>query len=118
MTDSIVVPTLKEVDPIVPDEVDQSVLLGQATRPRAGNEVSQWFRVPDAGVRIMDDRLDQIEQAQGGLSVRFNPVEKVLPKLWLKYGYTRSSGSCRWSCWATTPRSRTTHASAAGQVLL
>jgi hypothetical protein len=40
--------------------------------------------LPDAGERIADDCLDEIQDPQGGPPVRLHPVAEIVPKLGLK----------------------------------
>src|SRR4051794_10276027 len=62
---SIVVASLEEVDPIVADEVDDPMLLGQPTRPDAGPEVLERLGLANSAERVTDDGLDQVEGADG-----------------------------------------------------
>jgi hypothetical protein len=56
-----VVSGLQEVDPFLADEVDQSMFLGDATRPAASEVELQRFRLSDAAGRIAERALDETE---------------------------------------------------------
>ena len=40
----VVISSLKEIDPVVANEVNEAMFLGKTTRPDAGREIFEWFR--------------------------------------------------------------------------
>ena len=80
------VPRLQEIDSIVTDQIDDAVLLRQATGPDAGAKIFQRFRFADPGEGISQNRLDEVQRPQGDPSLRFHPIAQVFEKLRLKNG--------------------------------
>jgi len=76
----------QEVDPLLADEVDQSMFLGDATRPAAGEVELQRFRLSDAAGRIAERALDEIEDTQSDLAIGAHPVAEVVEELGLEDG--------------------------------
>lgn len=75
---------LKKVDPVVTDQIDDAVFLGQTAGPGAcGNEL-EWLRFADAGKRIMHDRLDKVESPECHLAVGFHPIPQVFAEFLLE----------------------------------
>jgi hypothetical protein len=55
---AVVVPSLKEVDPIIANKIDQAMLLRDAPRPNTCAEILQWFWFPNTAERVAHDRFD------------------------------------------------------------
>ena len=75
------VPGLQEVDARRGDEVDETVFLGQAARPGAGELVLQWLRLADAGEGIAQHGLDEAKEPQGGRAGDLDPSGEVGEKV-------------------------------------
>ena len=106
---SIMIPGLEEVDTVVADEVNEAVFLGETARPDTGGEILERFRLADAAEGIAHDRFDQVEGAQGHLSVGFDPVVQVVTEFRLENGLATFTpqGRCPcavWSRWMALPR--------------
>ncbi len=71
------VPALQEVDARRSDEVDETVFLGQAAGPGAGELVLQRLRLADAGERVAQHGLDEAQEPQGGRAVVLDPPGEV-----------------------------------------
>jgi hypothetical protein len=82
------IPGLEKVDPVVRDEVDHAMFLGQASRPGAGKDMFQGLGLPDPREWLSQNRLDELEQAQGDLSIVLDPELQILTKLRMKDGLT------------------------------
>ena len=80
---------LEKIDPFIPDQINEAVFLGDASGPNAGGEVFEGFGFSDALERIAEDRFHEIQDAKGGLALRFDPVAQVFPKFRLEYGGAR-----------------------------
>ena len=80
--------SLKEIDPVVANQVYDAMLLGKATGPDAGGEIFERFRLANAGKGIAHDCLDQLECPHGRLSFGFDPIAEVVPKLRLEDGFS------------------------------
>ena len=62
------IPGLETIDPVVANEVYEAMLLGETSRPDAGREIFERFRLADAGEGLAHDGLDQVERTHGGLT--------------------------------------------------
>ena len=71
--------SLKEIDPVVANQVDEAMLLGKTAGPYAGGEIFERFRLANTCKGIAQDGLNQIERPQGSLTVDFDPVAEVFP---------------------------------------
>jgi hypothetical protein len=78
-----VVASLQEVDSVGTYHVDHSMLLGETTGPEIRSEMTERLRLPDAGERIPNDRLNQIKEPQRKPTIRLNPEAEILAKLGL-----------------------------------
>ncbi len=70
---SIVVSSLKEVDSIIADQIDDAMFLRQTSRPSTRQSVLQRFRFSDSSKGIGHDRFDQVKGPQGDFSLGFAP---------------------------------------------
>jgi len=68
------VPHLQEIDAVVADQIDDSVLLGKAAGPDAGGKVFQRFRLADSGKGVAQNRFHNNQGAQGNPSFRGHPM--------------------------------------------
>ena len=75
---------LEEVDAVVPNEVDDAVLLGEAARPRSGCYVLQGLRLANPDEGVAENRLYEIQTPEGDPTIGLHPVSKVLSELRLK----------------------------------
>ena len=82
----IVVTGLEKVDPIILNEVNDSVFLGKSARPCFGGKILKRFRLTYAGERITHNGFHQFECTQRNLPICSNPILQVLAELFLKYG--------------------------------
>ena len=79
---------LQEVDLGALHKVDEAMLLGYASRPRARQNVLQRLGFADSGKGIADDGLDEVEHPQRNLAIGCDPELEVFPKLSMKDGET------------------------------
>lgn len=82
------IPRLKEIDLVLPDQIDHPVFLGQSPGPDIGPEVLEAFRLAEASEGVAYDGLDQIQAPQGHASVGLHPESQVLAKLFMENGPT------------------------------
>lgn len=54
---------LEKVDPVVPNEVDEAMFLGQAARPGSREQMFQGLRFPDAGEGLSKDRFEKAKKS-------------------------------------------------------
>src|SRR3972149_7911940 len=76
---------LEEVNAFISHQIDNSVLLGQPSRPNIWHEVLQRFWFAHSGEWITQDGLHQLKHAKGYLAIGFHPIAQVFTKLWLEY---------------------------------
>jgi hypothetical protein len=79
-----VIPSLEKIDAIVRDEVDHTVLLGQASRPDVRAQMPERFRLADPGGRVSHDRFNERGDLESDASVVFDPEPEVFSELVLK----------------------------------
>ena len=114
---SVVISRLQEVDPRLPDEIDQSVFLCDSPRPAALEVELERFRLADATSRVSKDSLHEIEHTQSCLSIGLDPVAEIFPELGLEdcdpireFGLSRTHSEMA----SARPRSRLRSSSEAG----
>ena len=76
---------LQEVNRILLDQIDDSVLVSQPSRPHVRAQSLERFGLSNTDERIAEDRLNKIEQPQCELAVRSHKVDEIVEKLWLKH---------------------------------
>ena len=81
---SVVITRLQEVDPAIPDEVDDAMLFGETARPRAGRQVLQRLGLPNTREGITEDRLHEVQTSQSHLPVGRHPEAQVVDELRVK----------------------------------
>jgi hypothetical protein len=57
----VVIATHHEIDALFANEIDQAVLLSNASGPDAAPEVLQWLRFADPAEWIAHDRFDEVQ---------------------------------------------------------
>ena len=82
----------QEVDTVVPNQVDEAMLLGDPSRPDVGPEMLDRFGLPDAVERVTHDCLNKLEEPERSSTISLNPKLEVLPELILEDGETRGRG--------------------------
>ena len=70
---SIVVSSLKKVDSIIADQIDDAMFLRQTPRPSSRQRILQRFGLSDSSKGIGHDRFDQVEGPQGNFPFGFDP---------------------------------------------
>lgn len=78
---SVVIAGLWKIDAILGSPVDQTMLLGDPSRPATGEQIFQRLGFAGASERVWQDGLDQLQYSQGDAPFGFDPVTKVLPKI-------------------------------------
>lgn len=68
------IPGLQEIDALVTRKVHDAVLLSQPPRPRPGSQVPEWLGLAGSVERVAQNRLDQVEGAQGKLAVDLDQI--------------------------------------------
>lgn len=81
---SVVVTGLKQVDAIGRDEVNDTVLLGEAAGPCVRREIAKGLGLTDSREGIPKNGLHEIHAAEGELSIGIDPMPKIVPKLRVK----------------------------------
>lgn len=81
-------PGLEDVYLILAHQADHAVLPGYSPGPDVGAHVLEWFGFADARKGVPQHRLHEVQDAQGGLTVCFYPVTKILEELLLKDRFT------------------------------
>ena len=84
---SIVVSCLKEVDSSAGHEVNEAMLLRNASRPDARPKMLEGLRFAKAIEGVPHDCLHERKDAQRSPPVRFDPVLQIVPEFRLEYGY-------------------------------
>jgi len=85
-----VVPCLEEVDELMAHSVNEAVPGCDPPGPDVGSEVLQGLRLPNSAERVPPDSLHQVEDSEGNLPIRGDPVLQVLHAFLLDNG-----DSCR-----------------------
>jgi len=65
-------------DHIIPDLINESMLLVDPSRPTAGQLMLEWFGLAFAGERITPHILDEFENTDRLLAVALNPPCQVI----------------------------------------
>ena len=78
-------PAHQEVDARIPDEVDQPMLLGDPSGPDVGPEVAKRFGFPDPLEGVSEHGLNELENAEGRLSIGIDPEAEVFSEFGLEY---------------------------------
>ena len=71
---SVVVTGLKEVDAIVPDEVNQAMLLCKPTRPHVGAKVPKRLRLSEPCEGIGHDGFYECQSLHGDTPILREPI--------------------------------------------
>lgn len=74
---------LHDLDRVVRDAVNQTVLLVDATAPVPGVIPNQRFRAPDAVMAVTLDIRDQLIDTTEGFLVLLKPIEIIFPGLFM-----------------------------------
>jgi len=99
------IPRLQEVDPVIADPVDHTVLLSNAPGPTAGQQVSQWLGLAHACEWVAQRRLHQIENSKRRIPFGLDPVAQVFAEFRVKNGVAANCSTQLASPAATGPRS-------------
>src|SRR5574337_2081297 len=75
---SVVVSPLQEFDPVGLDQVDTSMLLGDAPQPDVGAEVPQRLGLADTLERFAQHGFDEIEHALCRSTICLDPMAQVV----------------------------------------
>ena len=75
------VPQLGEEQAAALDFIDHAMLLGDASRPVAGQGMAQWLRLADPLEGVAHRILDQFVNAAGDLPIGLQPILVVVPGL-------------------------------------
>src|ERR1051325_6980647 len=85
---SVVIARLQELDPIVRDEINDPMFLGETARPSSSGQVFERLGLADPGERIAHDRFDEIEGTERDFAVGLYPVAEILAELGMEDGLT------------------------------
>lgn len=88
---SIMIPCLQKIYPVISYQIDNTVLLGKASGPSAGSQIFKWFRLTYAAKRVAHDCFNKVKGSQSNLAIRFYPVAQVFAEFRLEYGVTMFS---------------------------
>ena len=81
---SVVIPAHQEVDALIPDQVDETMLLSDSAGPDISTEMPQRFRFSDALKGVSHHGFDELENPKRDLPVGTDPEAQVLPELVLE----------------------------------
>ena len=81
----IVQPGLQEVYAVSAYSVHQTVLLTDTSAPTTGEFKSERLRLPYSLKWIGDDRLNQRQDANRDLTIRLNPISKILTEFLIEH---------------------------------
>jgi hypothetical protein len=87
----VVITAHHEIDTVFPDEIDETVLLGDASGPDATPQVLQWFGFANPAKRLTNDGFNEVQDSRSRFAVNIYPVPQVLAKLILEYREGRRS---------------------------
>jgi hypothetical protein len=68
------VTSLYEINPVMPDNVNESMFLGNSSRPDARPDKFERFGFANALKRVSHDGFDQLKNTKSSLPVRLYPV--------------------------------------------
>jgi hypothetical protein len=71
---SVVVPGLEKINSITRNRIDESVFLGNSSRPASRKSELERLRLADAGEWISYNGLDQIKNAKSDSPIRLHPI--------------------------------------------
>jgi hypothetical protein len=80
-----VIPALDEIHAIGADHIDNPMFLRNSARPNTIPEMLQKFRFTDTAEWLAHYCFHEIENFQGNFPIGTDPVNKVFPKLRMKY---------------------------------
>src|SRR5260370_6623518 len=80
----IVIARLQKIDSFFTHPIDDSMFLGQATRPRSGQHILERLRLANANEGITHHGLNQIKSPERDVPIRLNPMTQIFKKLWLE----------------------------------
>jgi hypothetical protein len=78
-------------NPVVAGVIDNAMLLGQTSRPRACKAISQGLRFANPDKGIFQNCFYQIKSSQRDRAICMDPVSEVLSKLPMENGLTFDS---------------------------
>ena len=90
----IVIPRLQEVDSVLRDEVDDSVLLGEPPGPDALRQMLQWLRLADSSEGILQHGLHDLDGPNRDSTIGPNPVAQILAEFPMEDGIAASPLGC------------------------
>lgn len=65
---------LDKIDPLIPDQINEAMFLGDASGPETGGEMFEGFGFADAFKRVAEDRFHDFQDAQGRLALCIDPM--------------------------------------------
>jgi len=92
---SVMIPRLQEVDPVIADPVDHTVLLSNAPGPTAGQQVSQWLGLAHACEWVAQRRLHQIENSKRRIPFGLDLVAQIFAEFRMKDGVAANCSTQR-----------------------
>jgi hypothetical protein len=75
----------KEIDSILTDDMHQTMLLSDPSRPYICTRIHEWFWLANTAERVAHNGFAQCQEAQCGSPVRLDPVVEIVTKLGLKH---------------------------------
>ena len=77
---------LEEIDAIGRHQIHDTMFFREAAGPCTGKHIFERLGLSNSFKWIPENRFNDFESAERYLSIRFNPVSKILTKFWLKDG--------------------------------
>jgi hypothetical protein len=81
---SVVISGLEKVDAFRSDAVNESMLLGDASRPALGKRVSERFGFTESLEGVAQNGFNQVQHSDSGIAVGPDPIPKILSELGLE----------------------------------
>jgi hypothetical protein len=78
------VTALQEVNSVLFNEVDQTMLLGDPSRPHSGAQIFERFRFAEALKGFSKNLADKTKSLEGNLSIGLDPESQILDELRLR----------------------------------
>jgi hypothetical protein len=80
----VVIAAHKEIDPIIPHEIHEPMLLCDSARPNMRAHVAQRLRLSDAAERIAHDGIHEVQDTQRDTAVRLDPEPQIVTEFILE----------------------------------
>jgi hypothetical protein len=80
-----VVARLKKINSLCSHRINEPVLLGDSSGPSSSQFMLEGFRFADPVKGVSQDILNELQDAESGIAIRFHPPAKILSKFEVEY---------------------------------